>query len=166
MTQRRTLFLGLLLGLAWAARPQDAPALPTVTVLIKGYPFTLELALTPQSREHGLMERLAVPPDGGMLFVFPDEIPRRFWMKNTRVDLDIVYLDSAGRVVSTATMRAEAPRGDLESEEQYEARLAAHPSAGPARFALEFCSGTLSLLELVPGDSLTLDLAGLTARAR
>jgi uncharacterized membrane protein (UPF0127 family) len=101
-----------------------------------------------------------------MLFVFPDEAPRRFWMKNTRVDLDIVFLDRAGRVVSTATMRAVAPRGPLEPEEQYDDRLTLCASAGPARFAIEFCSGTLALLQLAPGDRIALDLPRLAALVR
>lgn len=151
------------LPLAWTA---DTPPPTTVTALIKGHLFELELAATPATRERGLMERLEMPPDRGMLFAFPDEAPRRFWMKNTRVDLDIVYLDRSGAVVSVATMRAEPPQGQREPDDQYEDRLPFYPSAGPAAFAIEFCSGTLGLLGLVPGENLGLDVPRLRALAR
>ena len=160
----RALVLALLLGIALVA--QEAPPLPRLTALIAGQAFDLELAVTPETRERGLMERLDLPPDGGMLFAFPDEAPRRFWMKNTRLDLDIVYLDAAARVVSTASMQVEPPQAARETEAQYQERLPLYPSTGPARFAIEFRSGTLALLQLVPGDPIGLDLARLTALAR
>lgn len=167
MNQRalpRTLVLALSLGVALVA--QEGPPLPRLTTLIAGQAFELELAVTPETRERGLMERLDLPPDGGMLFVFPDEAPRRFWMKNTRLDLDIVYLDAAARVVSTASMQVEPPQAERETDAQYQERLPYYPSTGPARFAIEFRSGTLALLQLVPGAPIGLDLARLAALAR
>jgi len=144
----------------------DEPPPRSVPLLVAGQVFDLELALAPDTREHGLMERNELPPDRGMLFVFPDLAPRRFWMKNTRVDLDIIYLDDAGRVVSTASMRRESPRGERETEEQYEERLPLYPSAGPARFAIELPAGTLPLLSLSVGDRLSLEVEQLRAMAR
>jgi uncharacterized membrane protein (UPF0127 family) len=151
---------------ALAIRAAESPPTPTVTILIGENVFELEVAADPARRERGLMERYELPPDRGMLFVFPDEAPRRFWMKHTRIDLDIVYLDSAGQVVATATMRTEVPQGDRESETHYEDRLPYYPSTGPARFAIEFRSGTLALLRLAPGDRLNLDTARLAALAQ
>ena len=161
---RHALLLALLLlGLL---RAVEAPPLPRLATLIAGQAFDLELAATPETRERGLMERLDLPPDGGMLFVFPDEAPRRFWMKNTRVDLDIVYLDAAARVVSSTSMHVEPPQSERETDAQYEARLPLYASAAPARFAIEFRSGTLTLLHLASGDPVRLDLARLAALAR
>jgi uncharacterized membrane protein (UPF0127 family) len=158
--------LASLLLLAGALRALEAPPVTLMTALISGQAFELELAVTPEARERGLMERLDLPPDGGMLFAFPDEARRRFWMKNTRLDLDIVYLDSAARVVSTASMCVEPPQAERETDAQYEARLPLYPSTAPARFAIEFRSGTLALLHLAPGDQVCLDLARLAALAR
>ncbi|NLF16960.1 MAG: DUF192 domain-containing protein [Lentisphaerae bacterium] len=149
---------------AGAARTERPPQ--TVTLLCAGQVFELELALTPETRERGLMDRPELPPDRGMLFVFTDLEPRRFWMKNTRVDLDILYLDDDGRLVSTATMRREPPRAATESEDDYHDRLPFYPSAGPARFAVELVAGSLALLDLQPGDRLALDTARLKALAR
>ena len=158
------LLLSLLL--AGAAYAQEAPPLPRLTTLIGGQVFDLELAVTPEARERGLMERLDLPADGGMLFVFPEETVRRFWMKNTRLDLDIVYLDAAAHVVSAVTMRVEPPQAEGESDAQYQERLPLSPSTAPARFAIEFRCGTLALLRLQPGDPIGLDLARLAALVR
>jgi uncharacterized membrane protein (UPF0127 family) len=149
-----------------AGRTAESSPPATVTLLAKGCLFELELATAPGTRERGLMERLDLPPDRGMLFAFPDEAPRRFWMKHTRVDLDIAYLDSTGQVVSTAAMHAELPQGERETNAQYEDRLPLYPSVGPARFAIEFRGGTLALLQLVPGERLDLDFGRLAALAR
>jgi len=162
----RSFWTVLTLLFAVTARPVEAPPPATLATLIKGHLFELELATTPATRERGLMERLDLPPDRGMLFVFPDEAPRRFWMKHTRVDLDIAYLDRSGCVVSVTTMRTEPPQGDRETEDQYEGRLPLYPSSGPATFALEFCSGTLDLLQLAPGERLEVDAERLRALAR
>ena len=59
----------------------------------------VELALTAQERSRGLMWRSEMDADAGMLFVFPDTKPRSFWMKNTPLALDIVYLDSIHRAL-------------------------------------------------------------------
>lgn len=138
----------------------------TVPLLVAGQLFELELAMTPERREHGLMDRGELAADRGMMFVFPDLALRRFWMKNTRIDLDIIYLDDAGRVVSTARMPCEPPRTERETETQYEQRLPLYPSTAPARFAIEFPAGTLSLLDLAPGYRLDLDVERLKAMAR
>jgi uncharacterized membrane protein (UPF0127 family) len=156
----------LILLLAGALCAAEAPPVARLAALIGGQAFELELAVTPETRERGLMERFDLPPDRGMVFVFPDEAPRRFWMKNTRVDLDIVYLDGAARVVSTACMRVEPPQAERETEAQYEERLPLYPSAASARLAIEFRGGTLALLRLAPGDLIGLDLSRLAALAR
>lgn len=59
----------------------------------------VELALTAKQREHGLMFRRHLPDNQGMLFVFPNDDYWVFWMKNTYIPLDIVWLDSHHKVV-------------------------------------------------------------------
>lgn len=64
--------------------------------------FTLELALTPEEQARGLMFRTDLAPDHGMLFVY--DPPRRalFWMKNTPLSLDMIFIAEDGRVESVA----------------------------------------------------------------
>jgi len=64
--------------------------------------FSIELADTQEKRTLGLMFRDSMPEDHGMLFIFPGETRRSFWMKNTRIALDIFYFDSNLTLVSVA----------------------------------------------------------------
>jgi hypothetical protein len=63
-------------------------------VELKNERFGVELADTDEKRTLGLMFRDSMPDDQGMLFIFPGETRRSFWMKNTRIPLDIFYFDS------------------------------------------------------------------------
>ena len=59
----------------------------------------VELAITPQEREKGLMERKVLEDNNGMLFVFSDEGEYSFWMKNMEISLDIIWINADGNVV-------------------------------------------------------------------
>jgi uncharacterized protein len=61
--------------------------------------FHVELALTPDERERGLMYRERLAPDAGMLFVFDQPAPLMFWMKNTLIPLDMIFIGSDRRIV-------------------------------------------------------------------
>lgn len=64
----------------------------------------VEVARTPEERSRGLMYRESLPPTSGMLFVFEEENVYGFWMKNTRIPLDAIWLDGNGSVVDVITM--------------------------------------------------------------
>jgi uncharacterized protein len=58
----------------------------------------VELALTPDEQQKGLMFRKALEKNSGMLFVFKEELPRSFWMKNTLIPLSIAFIDSKNTI--------------------------------------------------------------------
>lgn len=120
-----------------APQPQS---LRTIRMTLAGRPFTLEVADDEQSQQTGLMHRDSMPGDHGMIFVFPDEQPRSFWMLNTRIPLDIIYLDRNARIVSIRGMKP------------YD--LTGVPSGKPAQFAIELNAGVAAGLGLKPGDTL------------
>jgi uncharacterized protein len=66
----------------------------------KSRSFTVEMARTGQQQSQGLMFRTALADDRGMLFPFPDERMASFWMRNTLIPLDIVFIAGDGRIVN------------------------------------------------------------------
>lgn len=117
-------------------------------VELKGERFLVEVADDREEQALGLMYRDELPDDQGMLFIFPNEAPRSFWMKNTRIPLDIMYFSSSLELVSVAE-NARPCRVE---------QCPAYPSDGPARYVLELNAGKASELGLVAGDELVLHL--------
>jgi uncharacterized membrane protein (UPF0127 family) len=122
-----------------AARP-DAVFEPLSIDTAKGpVAFQVEIADDEAERERGLMYRTALAPNRGMLFIFEDAAPRAFWMKNTYIPLDIVYIGADGRIVSIAA----------NAEPFNETPI---PSNGQAKGVLEIYGGRAAQLGLKPGD--------------
>lgn len=71
---------------------------PTVSILNKT--FTVELAQTPTQWSTGLMHRDSLCENCGMLFIYPDENYRQFWMKNTLIPLDIIFIDTNFTIIN------------------------------------------------------------------
>lgn len=70
---------------------------------IKEHCFNLELAQTPEERETGLMFRPSLNQDSGMLFIFPESGKYSFWMKNTLIPLDIIFIDESNSISQIET---------------------------------------------------------------
>jgi uncharacterized protein len=83
-----------------------APTTGPRVVLPSGAVYAVELARTPEEQAQGLMYRESLAPRAGMIFLFHDAAPHQFWMKNTMIPLDIVWLDGSGRVLFVS---AETP---------------------------------------------------------
>jgi hypothetical protein len=108
----------------------------------------VELALTRESQARGLMYRTELAEGAGMLFVFDDEAERQFWMSNTPIPLDIVYIKGDATIVSIA-----------ENTTPYSEKMI--PSRGKVRYVLEVPGGWSQRHGAKPGDRLTLpDLVG------
>ena len=100
--------------------------------------FRVELAITPAERGKGLMFRRSLPEDYGMLFDFERDQPAHFWMKNTFVSLDILFVGSDGIVKSIAENTVPLSLDIIES-------------GVPVRFVLEVVAGTTARLGIEPG---------------
>ncbi len=79
--------------------PKATDARQPRVILPSGAVYRLELARTPQEQAQGLMFRESLPEKTGMLFLFEDNGVHRFWMKNTMIPLDMVWMDAEGRVL-------------------------------------------------------------------
>src|SRR5690606_27007711 len=109
--------------------------------------FTVELALTPQTQAIGLMGRPELPPDRGMLFVWPVTDWVAMWMKNTLIPLDFLFVRSDGTV---AAIVHGVPPGPPEGP------CPAYVSPAPVRMVLEIGGGRSRELGLAPGDRLVI----------
>lgn len=139
---RAWLFALLLLVLPGSAPAQDAfdPApLVIETASGRAYTFHVELALTPAQQMRGLMYRESMAADAGMLFVFPDEGTRHFWMKNTLIPLDMLFIAGDGRIVNIGANTVPLSEAGVSS-------------TGPALAVLEINGGLSAMLGIHPGD--------------
>ena len=156
-------FLFVLLVAAGAIGQDDKEAdaekkIPKEEVVIGQETFKLEVAADEKSRAEGLMNRQKIEDDGGMIFIYKRARVRSFWMKNCLVDIDLLYLDGRGRIVSMHKMKKEPARSENESVIDYERRLKRYPSRRPAQFIIELRAGWIDRLKPKVGETIELDL--------
>lgn len=115
-------------------------------VELAGQRFTVELADDDAERARGLMFRDAMAEDRGMLFVHDTQKPQAYWMKNTRIALDILYFDNDRKLVAQQRDVPPCSLGDA---------CPSYPSNAPARYVLELNAGQAEKLKLQDGATLT-----------
>jgi uncharacterized membrane protein (UPF0127 family) len=103
--------------------------------------FNVEIADTPETRAQGLMFVEEMSRRAGMLFVFPDERMRTFWMRNTLISLDIIYFDATGTWVSAQENAVPLDETTL-------------PSDGPAQYVLEINAGLVEQFGMGEGTEI------------
>lgn len=114
-------------------------------VEVGGQRYAVEVADDDAERARGLMFRDVMAAGRGMLFIHDSEAPQAYWMKNTRIPLDILYFDDARTLVSQQRDVPPCSLGD---------RCPPYPSNSPARFVLELNAGEAARLGLQDGVQL------------
>lgn len=112
--------------------------LPTTRIDVGGQTITVEVADEPAEHSLGLMYRKELDADAGMLFVYPGEDRRSFWMQNTSIPLSIAFMDAQGTVINIEDM-VPFDRSSV-------------PSKAPAQYALEMNKGWFAAHGVEPGD--------------
>ncbi|HEX9399491.1 MAG TPA: DUF192 domain-containing protein [Anaeromyxobacter sp.] len=132
-----------LLALHCASRTPESTT-PSARVVVETragarHVVAVELARTVAERARGLMDRSALASDAGMLFLFDETAEHPFWMKNTLIPLDMLFIAEDGRI---AGIVARAVPGDLSPRS----------AGGPTRYVLEVNGGWADAHGVAPGD--------------
>jgi uncharacterized membrane protein (UPF0127 family) len=122
-------------------------ARPTVTITTQtgdSVVFQVEVADTPSKRSFGLQYRKELAADRGMIFLFPSEEQQSFWMKNTPIPLDMIFINSGRKIV-----------GIVEQTTPFSLDSRAVPA--PSQFVLEINGGLAKRHGIRPGDVVRFD---------
>jgi len=103
------------------------------------YKFEVEVVTTPETRAQGLMFRKAMPPNAGMLFIYPGEQPVSFWMKNTLIPLDMLFVKADGSIAHIAHNAVPMDETPIDS-------------GAAVKAVLEINGGTANALGIREGD--------------
>ena len=134
----------LSLFLLFSCKEKETPLTISFPNSSSGIVLEAELADTPELRQLGLMYRRELPENGGMFFVFPKSEKRSFWMKNTYLELDIIYIRenfTIDSIVHNATPHTTNRR----------------ESRGPAKYVLEVLGGKAKEWNLKENDKLKVE---------
>jgi uncharacterized membrane protein (UPF0127 family) len=141
--RRALLLLAAWLAVAVApalAQPAKLPIAPLAVVTAKGtFHFQVEVAATDATRERGLMFRKSLGPDQGMLFDFKSPQEVAFWMKNTLIPLDMLFVAADGHIVSIARQAPPLSEAPI-------------PSGGKVLGVIELRGGRADEIGAEPGD--------------
>ena len=132
-------FVACLIASAYSWAQDRALSLLTVDTATGPHAFQVEVVDTDATRERGLMDRRYMAADHGMLFEFDRDEPVSFWMKNTYIPLDMIFIAPTG-VVTHVVANAE-PLSER-----------VIPSGGPSIAVLELNGGTSAAIGLKAGD--------------
>ena len=128
-------------ALASLAAPAQEITFRTSQVKVGPHTLKVELAVSEDQRERGLMFRKSMGRDDGMLFVFDEPAYHSMWMKNTLIPLSVAFLDAHGRILNILDMQPQT--------------LDTHTAAGPARYAIETNKGWFAGKKVKAGDKVT-----------
>ncbi|MFC6839732.1 DUF192 domain-containing protein [Xanthomonas theicola] len=139
MSLFRALFVLVLLTLSGCVSAGDH------WVELGGHRYQVELAQDDATRARGLMFRDQMDADHGMLFIHDRQEPQAYWMKNTKIALDILYFDSQRKLVAQQRDVPPCSAGNA---------CPPYPSNAPARYVLELNAGQAAQLKLQDGAEL------------
>ena len=123
---------------AWGASP--LAEMPVMELTAGFHRIEAEVAADAQNRQVGLMNRKAMPPQRGMLFVFTEKNTHCMWMRNTFIPLSVAFIDEEGVIINIEDMQPQ-------TEDNHCAKV-------PARYALEMNLGWFSQRGIKPGTKL------------
>jgi len=137
-----------LLGIIFYFEYQKIADKNSITIFTGGGPVKIraEFARTPEELQKGLMNRPSLPKNSGLLFIFPDETNKSFWMKNTLIPLDVIFISSKGRINEMTTLN---PCQETEICQSYNSKT-------PAQYVLEINAGSVGKWKIIEGDILEL----------
>lgn len=127
--------------------PETTELSKFLSVTINDHQFFVETATTVSEQTQGLMHRTELPENKGMLFIYPDSQIRSFWMKNTLIPLDIIFIDQNKQIINIHT----ATPCETEPCQTYK-------SKSPAQFVLEINAGLTSKLNFSEGTTVDFNL--------
>jgi len=127
-------------GVVQAAASQPALPVETITIYTKAgpHPFSVEVAADDESREKGLMYRMSMAPDGGMLFDFHTPQLVSFWMENTVLPLDMLFVRADGTIARIKENATPYSRENI-------------PSGEPVEYVIELNGGRAAALGITEG---------------
>jgi hypothetical protein len=132
--------IGALAALFVNAAAWAQGAMPLMELTAGFHRIEAEVAATDRDRQLGLMNRQAMPPQRGMLFVFDHENTHCMWMRNTLLPLSVAFIDAKGVIINIEDMKPQ-------TEDNHCAKI-------PARYALEMNVGWFAQRGIKPGMKL------------
>lgn len=136
--------LVLVIGFSWTDTSSRSLGRGKVSFPKQGIEFQVEIAETESQRAQGLMFREAMPLNEGMVFVFDKQAIQRVWMKNTLIELDVIFLSNSGMIVSMLQ--------SLKPCKQTECDI--YASEGNAKYMLEVNAGVIEKVGLKIGQKI------------